>query len=57
MSWMNNVYRTFHDYEKFMIVMHLMLQTFNSYSENFVKLDYEEYFHQNEVEIKQINLM
>ena len=57
MSWMNNVYRTFHDYEKFMIVMHLMLQTFNSYSENFVKLDYEEYFHQNEVEIKQLNVM
>jgi len=57
MSWMNNVYRTFHDYEKFMIVMHLMLQTFNSYSENFVKLNYEEYFHQNEVEIKQLNVM
>ena len=57
MSWMNNVYRTFHDYEKFMIVMHLMLQTFDSYSKNFVKLDYEEYFHQNEVEIKQLNVM
>ena len=57
MSWMNNVYRTFHDYEKFMIVMHLMLQTFDFYSKNFVKLDYEEYFHQNEVEIKQLNVM
>ena len=57
MFWMNNVYRTFHDYEKFMIVMHLMLQTFDSYSQNFVKLNYEEYFHQNEVEIKQLNVM
>ena len=57
MSWMNNVYRTFHDYEKFMIVMHLMMQTLDSYSKNFVKLNYEEYFHQNEVEIKQLNVM
>ena len=57
MTWMNNVYRTFHDYEKFMIVMHLMLQTFDFYSKNFVKLDYEEYFDQNEVEIKQLNVM
>ena len=57
MSWMNNVYRTFHDYEKFMIVMHLMLQTFDFYSKNFVKLNYEEYFDQNGVEIKQLNVM
>jgi len=57
MSWMNKVYRTFHDYEKFMIVMHLLLWTFDSYSKNFVKLDYEEYFHQNEVEIKKLNVM
>jgi len=57
MSWLNRVYRTFHDYEKFMIVMHLLLQTFDSYSKNFVKLNYEEYFDQNEVEIKKLNLM
>jgi len=57
MSWMNNVYRTFYDNEKFMIIMHLMLQTFDSYSKNFVKLDYEEYFHQNEVEIKELNII
>ena len=57
MSWMNNVYKTFHDYEKFMIVMHLMIQTFDFYSKNFVKLNYEEYFDQNGVEIKQLNVM
>ena len=57
MSWLNRVYKTFHDYEKFMIVMHLLLQTFDSYSKNFVKLNYEEYFDQNGVEIKQLNVM
>ena len=55
-TWVNNVYRTFHDYEKFMIIMHLLMQTFDAHSKNFVKLDYDEYFDQNEVEIKSINV-
>ena len=57
LAWVNNVYRTFRDYEKFMIIMHLLTQTFESYSKNFVKLTYDEYFDQNEVEIKSINVM
>jgi len=57
LAWVNNVYRTFHDYEKFMIIMHLLMQTFETYSKNFVKLNYDEYFDQNEVEVKSINVM
>ena len=57
LAWVNNVYRTFHDYEKFMIIMHLLMNTFEAYSKNFVKLNYEEYFDQNEVEIETINVM
>ena len=57
LSWMNQVYRTFHDYEKFMIIIHLMMKTFEAYSRNFVKLNYEEYFSQNEIEIDTINVM
>jgi predicted transcriptional regulator len=56
-EWMNSVYRTFFDPEKFMIVMYLMSKTFESYSENFVKLDYDGYFNQNEIEIASINVM
>jgi predicted transcriptional regulator len=56
LAWVNNVYRTFNDYEKFMIIMYLLLQTFEAYSKNFVKLNYDEYFDQNEVEIKSINV-
>ncbi len=56
LAWVNNVYRTFHDYEKFMIIMHLLTKTFETYSKNFVKLNYEEYFDQNEVEIDTINV-
>ena len=57
LAWVNNVYRTFHDYEKFMIIMHLLMNTFDAYSKNFVKLDYEEFFNQSEVEIESINVM
>ena len=56
LAWVNNVYRTFHDYDKFMITMHLLTQTFEAYSKNFVKLNYEEYFDQNEIEIDTINV-
>ena len=57
LAWVNNVYRTFRDYEKFMIVMYLLMKTFEAYSKNFVKLNYEEYFNQNKVEIEAINVM
>ena len=57
LTWMNDLYRTFHDFEKFMIIMHLMTKTFETYSKNFLKLDYQEFFDQNEVEIKTINVM
>ena len=57
MEWMNNLYRTFYDYEKFMIIMYLMTKTFDYYSKNFVKLNYDEFFSQNEVEVETLNIM
>ena len=56
-AWVNNVYRTFHDYDKFMIIMHLLMKTFETYSKNFVKIDYEEFFNQNKIEVESINVM
>jgi len=57
LQWMNEVYRTFYDYEKFMIVMHLLAKTFEFYGSNFVKLNYTEYFDQNQVEVEKLNVM
>ena len=57
LSWINNVYRTFHDYEKFMIIMHLLMTTFETYTKNFIKLNYDDYFDQNEIEIEKINVV
>jgi len=56
-KWMNNLYRTFQDYEKFMIIMYLMTKTFDYYSKNFVKLNYDEFFSQNEVEVETLNII
>ena len=57
LTWINNVYRTFHDYEKYMIVMYLLMTTFETYTKNFTKLNYDEYFNQNEFEIEKINVI
>ena len=57
MRWMNNLYRTFHDYEKFMIIMYLMIKTFDYYWKNFVKLNYDDFFNQNEIEVEALNIM
>ena len=57
MRWMNNLYRTFHDYEKFMIIMYLMVKTFDYYSKNFVKLNYDDFFSQNEIEVETLNVI
>jgi len=57
LAWVNEVYRTFYDYEKFMIIMHLLMNTFDTYSKNFVKLNYEEFFDQSKIEIETINVM
>ena len=56
-QWLNQLYKTFYDYDKFMIIIHLLVKTFNFYSKNFVKLNYHEYFNQTEVEIKEINII
>tara|TARA_B100000767_G_scaffold189755_1_gene177034 strand:+ start:390 stop:1361 length:972 start_codon:yes stop_codon:yes gene_type:complete len=57
LAWVNDVYKTFKDHEKFLIIIYLLKKTFDDYSKNFVMLNFEEYFNQNEVEIDTINVM
>ncbi len=57
LEWLNSVYLTFKDYTKFMIIMHLMGKTFDFYSKNFVKLDFEAFFNQNQIEIEKLNIV
>ena len=57
LTWVNSVYRTFHDYEKYMIVMYLLKTTFETYAKNLTTLNFDEYFNQFEFEIEKINVM
>ena len=57
LTWVNSVYRTFYDYEKYMIVMYLLKTTFETYAKNLTTLNYDEYFNQFEFEIEKINVM
>ena len=43
--------------ELFMIIMYLMVKTFDYYSKNFVKLNYDDFFSQNEIEVETLNVM
>ena len=52
LTWVNSVYRTFYDYEKYMIVMYLLKTTFETYAKNLTTLNYDEYFNQFEFEIE-----
>ena len=57
LEWINNIYKTFQDYEKFMILLYLIHKTFNFYSKNFVTLTYDEYYNQTMIEIEKFNVM
>ena len=57
LTWVNSVYRTFYDYEKYMIIMYLLKSTFETYAKNLTTLNYDEYFNQSEFEIEKINVM
>ena len=57
LEWVNGVYGTFKDYEKFMIIALLLSRTFEFYSKNFVRLTYDEFYDQKQIEIEKYNIM
>ena len=57
LEWINGIYQTFKDYEKFMIIAHLLSRTFEFYSKNFVRLTYDEFYDQKQIEIEKYNIM
>jgi len=58
LEWMNEVYKTFNDYEKFMILVYLRNKTFDFFSKNFVKMSFDEYFiDQKMIQIEKFNVM
>ena len=56
MEWMNGVYASFKDHDKFLIIIFLIKKTLDFYSRNFTKLTYEEFYSRDTVEIEKFTL-
>ena len=56
-SWCNNAYRTFKDYDSYLILVYLINTVFQKYSDRFQYLSYTEFYEKNELLIDKINLI
>ena len=57
MEWINGIYASFKDHDKFLIIIFLIKKTLDFYSRNFTKLDFNEFYSKDIVKIEKINLM
>ena len=56
MEWLNGVYASFKDHDKYMIIIFLIKKTLDFYSRNFVKLSYLEFYSKETVEIEKFSV-
>ena len=56
MEWMNGVYASFKNHDKFLILIFLVKKTLDFYSRNFTKLSYDEFYSKNIVEIEKFSI-
>ena len=56
-SWCNNAYSTFKDYDSYLILIYLVNQVFQKYSDRFQYLSFQEFYEKNELVIDKINLI
>ncbi len=56
-AWCNNAYNTFKDYDSYLILVYLVNQVFQKYSDRFQYLSYEEFYEKNELVVDKINLI
>jgi CRP-like cAMP-binding protein len=57
MQWINGIYLSFKDHSKFLIILFLIKKTLDFYSNNFIKLSYEEFYAKDTVEIGKFNVI
>ena len=55
--WLNNAYVTFKDLDKYFILMSLVSKTFESYSEYFIKYDFDQFYNVDQYELKKFNIV
>ena len=56
MDWLNGIYASYKDHNKFLIVIFLIKKTLDFYSRNFTKLPYEEFYSNDTVEIEKFTI-
>ena len=56
-AWCNNAYSTFKDYDSYLILIYLVNQVFQKYSDRFQYLSFQEFYEKNELNIDKINLI
>ena len=56
-AWCNNAYNTFKDYDSYLILVYLVNQVFQKYSDRFQYLSYDEFYAKNELVVDKINLI
>ena len=56
MSWLNGIYASYKDHNKFLIVILLIKKTLDFYSRNFTKLPYQEFYSKDTVEIEKFTV-
>lgn len=55
-EWVNGVYKSFKNHDKFMIVIYLIKKTLDFYSRNFTKLSYDEFYSKDTTEIEKFSI-
>ncbi len=56
-EWLRGSYKTFNDHDKFIIIQYLVHKTLNFLSTNFIKLDFDNYYSKNQLEIANFNIV
>ena len=56
-AWCNNAYNTFKDYDTYLVLVYLVNQVFQKFSDRFQYLSYEEFYSKDELVIDKINLI
>jgi predicted transcriptional regulator len=56
MEWMCEIYASYKDHDKFLIVIYLVKKTLDFYSRHFTKLNYEEFYSNDSIEIEKFTV-
>tara|TARA_X000001036_G_scaffold426311_1_gene453564 strand:+ start:645 stop:1688 length:1044 start_codon:yes stop_codon:yes gene_type:complete len=56
-GWCNNAYKTFKDYDSYLILVYLILQIMKKYSDRFQFLSEDQFYNKKDLQLEKINLI